>query len=188
MDNSYYKEQRVGVFVDVQNMYYSCKNLYNANLNFGQVLKHAVKNRNLIRAFAYVIKADVGKEQDFFDALSLQGYEVRSKDLQIFVGGQKKGDWDVGLTIDAVTVASKIDVAVLVTGDGDFVPLVRYLQNNQGCRVELMSFRKTTSTALIESVDSFIDLGENKKTFLVQPKKRLKFSKKRYTDEKPKQA
>ncbi len=179
MAKLFYTEQRVGVFVDVQNMYYSCKNLYNANLNFGNVLKYAVKKRNLIRAFAYVIKADVGKEQDFFDALTLQGYEVRSKDLQIFVGGQKKGDWDVGLTIDAVTVAKKIDVAVLVTGDGDFVPLVRYLQNNQGCRVELMSFRKTTSNALIDSVDSFFDLGEHKREFLVKAKRKNKFSSKR---------
>lgn len=170
--NISFKEQRVGVFVDVQNMYYSCKNLYNANLNFGEVLSAAVGDRNLMRAFAYVIKADVGKEQDFFDALGSQGYEVRAKELQVFAGGAKKGDWDVGLTIDAVTLASKVDVVVLVGGDGDYVPLVRYLQNNQGCRVEVMSLKKTTSNLLIDAADSFTDLGEDLKRFLVKSKRR----------------
>ena len=167
-----FKEQRVGVFVDVQNMYYSAKNLYHSTLNFGEVLSAAVNNRNLIRAFTYVIKADVGKEKDFFEALEAQGYEVRAKDLQIFSGGAKKGDWDVGLTIDAVTLAAKIDVAVLVAGDGDYVPLVRYLQNNQGCKVEILAFKQTTSSALIEASDKFTDLGENPKRFLVNYKSR----------------
>ncbi|PIR43520.1 hypothetical protein COV24_02305 [candidate division WWE3 bacterium CG10_big_fil_rev_8_21_14_0_10_32_10] len=170
--NVNFKEQRVGVFIDVQNMYYSCKNLYSSTLNFGEVLQTAVGDRNLIRAFAYVIKADVGKEQDFFDALESQGYEVRAKDLQIFSGGAKKGDWDVGLTIDAVTLAAKVDVVVLVTGDGDYIPLVRYLQNTQGCKVEVLSFKKTTSSALIESVDIFTDLAEDTKRFLVNYKRK----------------
>lgn len=173
--NINFKEQRVAVFVDVQNMYYSCKNLYKKNLNFGEVLHTAVNGRNLIRAFAYVIKADVGKEQDFFDALNTQGYEVKAKDLQVFAGGNKKGDWDVGLAIDAVTLADKVDAVVLVTGDGDYIPLVRYLQNNKGCRVELLSFKKTTSTALIEEVDTYLDMGENTSKYLVsKPKKWLK--------------
>lgn len=170
--NISFKEQRVGVFVDVQNMYYSCKNLYNANLNFGETLSAGVGDRNLMRAFAYVIKADVGKEQDFFDALDSQGYEVRAKELQVFSGGAKKGDWDVGLTIDAVTLSSKVDVVVLVAGDGDYVPLVRYLQNNQGCKVEVMSFRKTTSTSLVEAADKYTDLGEDLSRFLVTQKRR----------------
>jgi uncharacterized LabA/DUF88 family protein len=175
--NVNYKEQRVAVFVDVQNMYYSCKNLYKTNLNFGEVLSEAVGDRNLIRSFAYVIKADVGKEQDFFDALSSQGYEVKAKDIQIFYGGAKKGDWDVGLTIDAVTLASKVDVVVLVTGDGDYVPLVRFLQNTKGCKVELISFKKTTSSALIEEVDAYTDLSENKRKFLVGKRKRIPLKK-----------
>jgi uncharacterized LabA/DUF88 family protein len=166
-----YANQRVAVFVDVQNMYYTCKNLYKANLNFGEVLETAVDKRQLIRALAYVIKADVGKEQDFFDALGNQGYEVKAKDIQIFFGGAKKGDWDVGLAIDAVTLASKVDVVVLVTGDGDYAPLVRYLQNNKGCRVELLGFKKTTSAALIEEVDKYEDLSENTKKYLVRQRK-----------------
>src|SRR3989344_5448994 len=97
-----FKDQRVGVFVDVQNMYYSAKNLYNAKVNFAQILKAAVRDRSLIRAIAYVIKADVKEEQNFFDALEKIGFEVRAKDLQIFAGGAKKGDWDIGLAMDSI--------------------------------------------------------------------------------------
>mgnify|MGYP005851778831 CR=1 FL=1 len=175
--NISFAEQRVAVFVDVQNMYYSCKNLYNANLNFGEVLHTAVGTRKLIRAFAYVIRAEVGKEQDFFDALETQGYEVKVKDLQIFYGGAKKGDWDVGLTIDAVILANKVDVVVLVTGDGDYAPLVKFLQNNKGCKVEVISFKKTTSSILINEVDLYTDMTENLKKYLVK----TNFSKWKYS-------
>ncbi len=166
--NLSFNDQRVAVFVDVQNMYYTCKNLYNANLNFGEVLHTAIGDRRFIRAFAYVIKAEVGKEQNFFDALTNQGYEVKEKDLQVFLGGAKKGDWDVGLTIDAVILADKVDVVVLVTGDGDYIPLVHFLQNNKGCKVELLSFKKTTSSNLINEVDKYTDLSENTKKYLVK--------------------
>ena len=108
------KEQRAAVFVDVQNMYYSAKNLYQSKVDFGRVLTNAVSGRKLVRAFAYVIKADVGAEREFFEALSKFGYEVKEKELQIFYGGAKKGDWDVGLCMDAVRIMPKIDVMVLV--------------------------------------------------------------------------
>ncbi|MFA6982090.1 MAG: NYN domain-containing protein, partial [Patescibacteria group bacterium] len=84
MISAKHKEQRVAVFVDIQNMYYSAKNLYSAKVNFAHVLSEGVAGRKLVRAFAYVIKADVGAEKDFFDALEKIGFEVREKDLQIF--------------------------------------------------------------------------------------------------------
>jgi len=122
-----HESQRVAVFVDVANMYYSAKNLYDgAKVNFGQVLARAVSGRQLVRAMAYVIRAEVGEEQAFYEALEKQGYEVRAKDLQVFPGGAKKGDWDVGMSIDAIRAADKLDTIVLVTGDGDFVSLVDY--------------------------------------------------------------
>ena len=150
-------EQRVGVLVDVANMYYSAKNLHSAKVDFG---------RKLIRALAYVVRADVEPEQDFFNALTKQGYEVREKDLQIFYGGAKKGDWDVGISVDAIKLADKLDVVVLVTGDGDFIPLVKYLQDNKGCRVEVVAFGKTTSSKLIETADDFLNLDESTQKFL----------------------
>lgn len=166
-------DQRVGVFVDVSNMYYSAKNLYNgAKVDFGKVLKKSVAGRKLIRAICYVIKADIKEEQSFFDALGKAGYEVKSKDLQIFVGGAKKGDWDVGISVDAIKLADKLDAVILVSGDGDYEPLVNYLQENKGCYVEAWAFGRTSSAKLIERVDEFHDLDENAEDHLIQPRRR----------------
>ena len=161
-----HKEQRVGVLVDVSNMYHSAKNLYKKRVNFKEILKDAVAGRKLIRATAYVIKTETEEESYFFEALSQQGFEVRMKDLQIFAGGAKKADWDVGITVDAIKLAPKLDVVILVTGDGDYVPLVNYLQNTTGCLVEIMAFRQTASSRLIEEADDFINLSEDKKYLL----------------------
>lgn len=163
-----YKNQRVGVFVDVANMYHSAKNLYKANVNFAKILETAVAKRQIIRAIAYVIKSDTKEERHFFDVIAHQGFEINSKDLQIFPGGMKKADWDVGLTIDAVKMANKLDVVVIVSGDGDYIPLVSYLKNNKGCLVEVIAFKETTSSKLIEEADEFIDLSKNKKKFLIR--------------------
>ena len=161
-----HEEQRVGVLVDVSNMYHSAKNLYNRRANFQQILTQAVASRKLIRATAYVVKSDNEDEMSFFEALSQQGFEVKMKELQTFIGGAKKGDWDVGIAIDAIKLADKLDVIVIVSGDGDYLPLVSYLQNNKGCLVEIMAFRKTCSSRLIEESDDFTDLSSSKK-FLI---------------------
>ncbi|QQG38611.1 MAG: NYN domain-containing protein [Candidatus Woesearchaeota archaeon] len=168
------KEQRVGIFVDVQNMYYSAKNLYNRKVNFGEILKEAVKLRKLIRAIAYVIRADVMAEQSFFDALSAIGYEVKAKDLQTFVGGQKKGDWDVGIAMDAIELAPRLDTVILVSGDGDFIPLVQHLKRAMGCRVEVMAFSKSASSKLQEEADLFTDLDSSKKFLITDTRKTYK--------------
>lgn len=166
-----HKAQRVAVFIDVANMYYSAKNLYGEFVNFGEILNAGVAGRQLIRAFAYVIKAEIEAEKKFFEALERFGFEVKSKDLQIFPGGMKKGDWDVGIAMDAVILSEKVDVIVLVTGDGDYVPLVEYLKNNKGCRVEVMAFGKTTSSRLLESSDEFVDLDKNLNKFLINQRR-----------------
>lgn len=162
-----FSEQRVGVFIDVSNMYYSAKAMYQKKVNFKAILDEAVGDRALIRAIAYVIKADVGEEANFFDALSHIGYEVKSKDLQVFYGGNKKGDWDVGLAMDTIKLASKLDVVVLVSGDGDYVPLVEYLQS-LGQRVEVAAFGRSASGKLQEAADRFIDLDAAPRKFLIQ--------------------
>ncbi|MBU1165187.1 NYN domain-containing protein [Patescibacteria group bacterium] len=170
-----HKEQRVGVFVDVANMYHSAKNLYNARVNFKEVLRVAVAQRKLIRAIAYVITSETtgiprGKtaEKSFFEALEKQGFEVKAKDLQVFFSGAKKADWDVGIAVDAVKLADRLDSLILVTGDGDFAPLVSYLQENKGCQVEVIAFSKTTSQKLLEVADDFIDLGKSPTKFLIR--------------------
>ncbi|MDD5110473.1 MAG: NYN domain-containing protein [Patescibacteria group bacterium] len=161
-----YQDQRIGIFVDVANMYHSAKNLYGARLNFKEVLKVAVANRRLIRAIAYVIKSNSSEEQGFFDALEKSGFEVKYKDLQVYASGAKKADWDVGMAVDAVKLADKLDTVVLVTGDGDFIPLVIYLKEKYGCKVEVISFGRTTSGKLLETVDDFINLDSDKKFLL----------------------
>ena len=161
-----HKEQRVGILVDVSNMYHSAKNLYSRKVNFKEILIKAVAGRKLIRATAYVIRTENKDEMAFFEALSQQGFEVKMKDLQTFAGGAKKGDWDVGITIDAIKLADKLDVLILVSGDGDYLPAMSYLQNNKGCLVEIMAFHQTASNKLIEEADDFVDLSSNKK-FLI---------------------
>lgn len=162
-----HKEQRVGVFVDVGNMYHSAKNLYKARVNFQEVLKTAVAGRKLIRALAYVVVSKSAEELGFFEALSKQGFEMKMKDLQVFVDGTKKGDWDVGLAVDAIKAADKLDVVVLVTGDGDFVPLVTYLKENRGCIVEVFAFGDTASSKLVEHADDFTDIGKDQHRYLL---------------------
>ncbi len=162
-----HSEQRIGVLVDVANMYHSAKNLFNKRVNFKEILNKAIADRKLIRATAYVVRTETGEETAFFDALVQQGFEVKMKDLQIFAGGSKKADWDVGIAIDAIKLAEKLDVIVLVSGDGDYLPVVSYLQNNKGCLVEIMAFKKTCSSQLIEEADDFTDLGSSSK-FLIK--------------------
>ncbi len=156
--------QRVGVLIDVQNLYHSAKNIYHSRVNFKEILKTAIAKRNLIRVFAYVVKTKTGEEKSFFEALVKLGIETRVKDLQEFYGGAKKADWDVGLVIDAIRIAPSVDVLVLVSGDGDFISLVEYLKN-QGKRVEVMAFGKSSSSSLREISDEFIELG--KKQYLL---------------------
>ena len=154
--------QRVAVFVDVQNMYHSAKNLFDSRVNFKAILDTAVAGRHLIRSIAYVVKSGETEEQTFFDALTKASFEIRVKELQVFMGGAKKADWDVGMAVDAIRLAPSLDAAILVTGDGDFVPLVEYLKMNKGLQVEAMAFGRSSSGRLKEAVDDFIDLGESK--------------------------
>jgi len=162
-----HKEQRVGIFIDTQNLYHSAKNLYHAKVNFKQVMQDAVAGRALIRAVAYVITTESEDEKSFFEALEKLGIETKTKDLQIFFGGAKKADWDVGIAVDAIKLAPKLDTIVLISGDGDFIPLVEYLRTNEGCQIEVMAFGKSSSSKLIETVDDFTDLCQDPKKYLL---------------------
>jgi uncharacterized LabA/DUF88 family protein len=167
-----HKDQRVGIFIDAQNLYHSAKNLYGSKVNFGEIVKRGLGERSLIRALAYVITSEAGDEQGFFDALTKLGIETKTKDLQIFSSGNKKGDWDVGIAVDAISMAPKLDTIILISGDGDFVPLVEYLKINKGCQVEVVSFGKSSSQKLKEIADDFIDLDENPKPYLISTRRK----------------
>ncbi|MDH4329979.1 MAG: NYN domain-containing protein [Candidatus Moranbacteria bacterium] len=164
---SKFKEQRVGMLVDIQNLYYSARVIYKKKVNFKNILTEGVSDRKLIRAIAYGIKTLEGSEEKFLEAVEKHGFEIKTKDLQIFPGGAKKGDWDVGIAVDAIKMSKSLDVIILVSGDGDFIPLVEYIQNTTGCRVEVIAFKESGSSKLIEVADDFIDLSSNKKKFLI---------------------
>jgi len=162
-------DQRVGVFIDVQNMYYSAKNLFKQKVNFGTIVEDAVAERKLIRAIAYVVRTETQDEQPFFDALYNLGIETREKDLQVYASGFKKADWDVGLAVDAIRLASSLDAIVIVSGDGDYLPLVEYLQS-MGKQVEVVAFEKTASSKLLDQSDDFINLSEHAERYLISEK------------------
>lgn len=160
-------DQRVAVFIDAQNLYHSAKNLYNAKVNFGAIMENVVGKRKLIRALAYVITTESGDETQFFEALTKLGIETKTKDLQIFYGGAKKGDWDVGMAVDAIRLAPKVDTIILATGDGDFVPLVVFLKEHFGVQVEVISFGRSSSTKLREACEDFIDMCDHPEKYLM---------------------
>ena len=158
--------QRVGVFIDTQNLYHSAKHLYKARVNFAKVLEEAVGGRILVRAVAYVIKTESGEETNFFEALTKIGIETKVKDLQIFADGAKKADWDLGMAIDAVKLAPKLDTVILATGDGDFIPLIEYLDMH-GIQVEVISFGKSSSAKLKEAAHAFTDMCDDPHKFTI---------------------
>ncbi|PIR88932.1 MAG: hypothetical protein COU07_03480 [Candidatus Harrisonbacteria bacterium CG10_big_fil_rev_8_21_14_0_10_40_38] len=182
------KDQRIGVFVDIQNLYHSAKNLYNSRVNYNELVNNIVGERKLMRAVAYVVKSEgidgffhgeaekektsgknrrvVSPEAAFFKALEETGFELRSKDLQVYPGGMKKADWDVGLAVDAIRMSGSLDNIILVTGDGDFVPLIEYLQWGLGKVVEVAAFGKSASSRLREAADKFISLDDIPKILL----------------------
>lgn len=172
------KEQRVGIFIDIQNLYHSSKNLYNARVNYKELLKTLLAGRKLIRAIAYVVKTETegalahdenGKltpEASFFDALQRSGIELRMKDIQVFSSGAKKADWDVGMAVDAIRMTDFLDVVVLVTGDGDFIPLIEYLRWGRGRVVEVAAFSRSANGKLKEAAEEFIPLEDIPRIFI----------------------
>lgn len=165
-----HSSQRVGIFIDTQNLYHSARTKYNAHVNYKSLVEHAVGKRQLVRAFAYVIRSETHEESKFIDALAELGIEIREKDLQVFYSGEKKADWDVGIAIDIVRMNEKLDVIVLVSGDGDFTEVLKYVRS-RGLRAEVMAFKKTTSKTLLTEADSYIDLGEDPARFLIPTSK-----------------
>lgn len=124
-------------------------------------MAYVIKAENIIENSAeYTANKTTKSEKTFFDALEQAGIDLRMKDIQIFPGGMKKADWDVGMAIDAVRMSDSLDVVILVTGDGDFVPLVEYLKWGKGREVEVAGFTRTSNGKLKESADNFIALEE----------------------------
>ena len=163
--------QRLGIFVDVQNMFYSAKLLHQSKVDYGRLLKEITGTRHLVRAIAYIVQKPDVNQAGFHEALSRFGYELKIKELKIRPdsergdrgergGGAAKGSWEIGLTIDALMMAPRLDTVTLVTGDGDYVPLVECLKLH-GCRVEVVSFERSTAGELIRAADAYIPIQES---------------------------
>jgi uncharacterized LabA/DUF88 family protein len=159
--------QRVALLIDTNNLYHSARSLYGRRVNFAALLETAAAGRELVRAVAYVVKSDSPEEETFFEALNDRGIETKTKDLQVFFDGSKKADWDVGITLDAIRLAPRLDAIVIASGDGDYIPLVEHLKSTFGVQVEIISFGRTTSGRLKELVDDFTDIDADQETYLL---------------------
>jgi uncharacterized LabA/DUF88 family protein len=158
--------QRVAMLADAQNLYHTAQSLYSRNIDYSSLLEKGVQDRELTRAIAYVIRADAPDEESFFEALVDIGFETKIKQIKTFADGSKKADWDLGMALDAVTLANHVDTIVLCTGDGDFSRLCSHLRH-EGVRVEVMGFAESSADELVEASDTFVDLSEREETFLL---------------------
>ena len=158
--------QRVADLADSQNLYHTAQSMYTRNIDYASLLEESVAGRNLTRAIAYVIRADAPEEESFFDALTDIGFETQIKDIKTFPDGSKKADWDVGMCLDAITLANHVDTIVLCTGDGDFTRLCHHLKH-EGVRIEVICFAESTAEELIEAADSFVDMSADTDTYLL---------------------
>jgi len=152
--------QRVAMFVDVQNMYYSAKYQYNGKLNFQKLIDQTVRDRQLIRAIAYLVQSEEIDQTRFEETLKQMGYETKNKQLRTRPDGSAKGDWDMGIAIDAIAIGRKVDVVCLVSGDGDFVDLVEMLKGD-GIRVEAFSFPSSTAQELQDAATQYYPMDES---------------------------
>ena len=164
--------ERVAVFVDGANLYHSIKNYYKGILDYQRLLSAAVGDRKLLRATFYIVEKHETDEapsaRSFVYNLNKFGYKVRSKPLVIHEtltpDGERsvshKGDWDIGIVVDMMRLADHADTYVLVSGDGDYVEAVEYLQSEKGIRVEVMSAAQCTSQALLDVCDLHTDLAD----------------------------
>jgi len=145
--------ERVGVFIDVQNMYYGARQL-KGKLDFDALQQAAVRDRRLIQAVAYVVESKEIDQSGFIKLLEQRAIEVRRKTLRIRADGSMKGDWDMELALDILDAAASLDVVVLVSGDGDFTSLVKRVKT-MGPRVEVFGFPRTTAKSLVGAADHY---------------------------------
>ena len=160
----YLSNLSVGVFVDMQNIYYGAKNTLRRKVDFKNLLQVAVRGRRLYRAIAYLVDLERVNQDGFIHVLRSIGYEVKLKEPKKFYNWDRveyKADWDMGIAIDAIAMAEngKVDVVVLMSGDGDFVDLINFLKA-KGIKVEVISFKSITAKELIQSANEYIDLEE----------------------------
>ena len=153
--------EKVALFVDVQNVYYTTRQIFQRNFDYNRFWSIATANRQVINAFAYAIDRGDQKQREFQNILRAIGFEVKLKPFIQRADGSAKGDWDVGITIDAMECSQDADVIVLVSGDGDFDLLVNKLRIDKGKRVEVYGVSKLTSASLMKAASKFTPIDQN---------------------------
>ncbi len=156
----YGRDVRVAVFVDVQNLFFSARDLFGGKVDFQKLLHETVRDRKLVAAIAYIAMAEDVDMSSFLNVLEHLGYYVRVKPMKKRADGTLRGDWKIGMAVDALTLAPKMDVAVFVTGDGEYTELVQALKRF-GVLVEVASFPRNTSKDLRHAADRFLPLGHS---------------------------
>ncbi|QSX31992.1 NYN domain-containing protein [Shewanella avicenniae] len=152
--------EKVALLVDVQNVYYTARQAYRRNFDYNRFWALATHGREVVAAFAYAIDRGDSKQREFQNILRAIGFEVKLKPFIQRADGSAKGDWDVGITIDALEQTKDADVVVLVSGDGDFEPLVQTLRKNHHKSVELYGVPSLTAAAVAHAANSFIAIDE----------------------------
>ena len=153
------EQPRVGVFVDVQNMFYAAKDRYGRRVDYIKLLDLIVGPRYLMGAYAYVVQIPEIDQAPFLSLLEHNGYTIKSKDLRLRGDGSAKGDWDVGIAVDVVSMLGSLDVVILASGDGDFCPLAELIKH-QDKRFEVVAFEHNTSMDLQQIADQFFPIGD----------------------------
>jgi uncharacterized LabA/DUF88 family protein len=158
MQNESNSSERVAVLVDSANIFKTSVEL-GVRVDYERILER-LNGGHILRSIVYHVEVDREREAGFLHKIRAMGYEVRTKELRVYPDGKTKADMDVDITIDAVCLSDKVDVLCLVSGDGDYVPLVHYLRS-RGVRVEAMAFERCASQALKEAVDRFSAIGKD---------------------------
>lgn len=154
------EREKIALFVDSQNLYYSARTGYAAKVNYEKLLRLIVQNRNLVKAYAYIVQPPDGDVKPFATSLERIGYIVKIKDVRTRANGSAKANWDMGIALDILGILDRVDTIVLASGDGDFVPLVDFIKAKNK-RVEIFAFAENTAYDLKEKADHFEPLGEN---------------------------
>lgn len=153
-------QQTVVVLVDVQNIYYTTRDTYQRNFDYNKFWAVATKNRTVVKAIAYAIDRGDPKQRQFQNILRAIGFEVKLKPYIQRADGSAKGDWDVGITIDALDYADQADILVLATGDGDFAPVVDRVRQRYKTQVDVYGVPEFTAKALIDAATNFYRIGD----------------------------
>ena len=155
-----FKKERIALFVDSQNLYYSARMGYAAKVNYEKLLRLITEDRKLVKAYAYIVQPPDGDVKPFATSLERIGYLVKAKDVRTRSDGSAKANWDMGMALDILGMVDHVDTIVLASGDGDFAALVEFIKTKNK-RVEVFAFPDNTAYDLKEKADKFVPLNEN---------------------------